>query len=207
MDRILSTTFMIEEYRKGIDLLKNPNIEVSNSRSDVTITALYDSIRIGLTSLQVYCSVRKSIFKSTTSPYETPPTIPRSHVLIMAQTTTRTSSGSSNPLKRKMSPPEHPKHRPTPIPPAFAQGRGNQNERELPPTYILATSPVKIGGDWGKERQLPLGLILLIVSFVSDIFLLGVLGWKGKGIKRKEKTEGKGSLVQGKSGYWAWLGD
>jgi hypothetical protein len=88
----------------------------------------------------------------------------------MAMTSTRTS------LKRKMSPPERPSPRPSPVPPAFAVGRGNQNERELPPTYILATSPVALYSDYRHSRQLPLSLILLITSYVRLILLkCGVL--------------------------------
>ncbi|TLD27815.1 hypothetical protein E2P81_ATG06161 [Venturia nashicola] len=55
------------------------------------------------------------------------------------------------------------------VPPAFAVGKGNQNEREMPPTYILATSPVAIQGDYKRMKQLPLGLILMIVGFLDDI--------------------------------------
>ena len=106
-----------------------------------------------------------------------------------------------------MSPPEHPKHRPTPIPPAFAQGRGNQNERELPPTYILATSPVAIGGDWRKERQLPLGLILLIVSFVSACDFYEIGESRGRGIERKEDpADGKGGEFGNGVGFLVWIG-
>lgn len=58
------------------------------------------------------------------------------------------------------------------IPPAFAVGKGNQNGREMPPAYIMATSPVEIQGDYKRTRQLPLSLILMIVGFVSSAFLL-----------------------------------
>lgn len=56
------------------------------------------------------------------------------------------------------------------VPPAFAMGKGNQNEREMPPAYIMATSPVAIQGDYKRMKQLPLGLILMIVGFVSAYF-------------------------------------
>lgn len=59
------------------------------------------------------------------------------------------------------------------VPPAYAVGKGNQNERELPPAaYMLAISPVAIPGDYKRMKQLPLGLILRIVGFVSVLFIL-----------------------------------
>lgn len=106
----------------------------------------------------------------------------------MAMTTSRSTS---NPLKRKMEAPEFPPHRKPspssstttfprngkscPVPPSFAVGKGNQNEREMPPAYIMATSPVAIQGDFKGTKQLPLGLILLITGYVgfSFFFFLG----------------------------------
>jgi hypothetical protein len=106
----------------------------------------------------------------------------------MAMTTSRSTS---NPLKRRMEAPEFPPHRkpspssitftrngkPSPIPPAFAMGKGNQNEREMPPAYIMATSPVAIQSDFKGTKQLPLGLILLIIGSVGFAvsFFFGVV--------------------------------
>lgn len=93
-----------------------------------------------------------------------------------------------------MSPPE----RPSPIPPAFAQARRNQNEREMPPAYILATSPVAIQGEWRKERQLPLSLILLITSYVSlGLLFHGYDGWRLEieGRRRLGSEEGRGVKI------------
>lgn len=63
------------------------------------------------------------------------------------------------------------------IPPAFAFGKGDQKGREMPPAYIMATSPVEIQGDYKRTRLLPLSLILMIVGFVSQVlFLICVVG-------------------------------